>query len=95
MSASARERTPFGNFQLRKSHLVTGANPYRPGTDDHDRFEAGRHFPDMTVRSRPSEDLDPDTLRRVRLVVAGRAIDGDDLAHLLGALGLDDSRAAP
>jgi hypothetical protein len=28
---SARERSPFGQFELRRSHLRTGPSPYPPG----------------------------------------------------------------
>lgn len=93
-TTSARERTSFGNFQLRPSHLITGGNPYRPGTPEHETFETARHFPDTTVRARPSEDLAPADLRHVRLVVAGYATDTDDLAQLLAVLGLDEEQSA-
>ena len=85
---SARERTPFGNFQLRRSHLRTGPNPYAPGTPDASRFDAARRWPDVTAGEIPAHTLKPEVLRSVRLVVAGYAEDAEDLDLLLRVLGL-------
>lgn len=81
---SARERTSFGNFQLRPSHLKTGGNPYKPGSPDWDRFEAARHFPGTGAM----QPLTPADRRAAQLAVAGHAVDVEDGRELLAMLGL-------
>lgn len=71
----ARERSPFGQFELHHTHLTTRI--------------PGEQFRGEYLSTTPV--VTPDVARSAALTVAGHAIDAEDARDLLAVLGLIDA----